>query len=305
MRFIGALALVAFVVGGCASSEAELDVVAHAGETVSTDQASYANGQTITATWAGLPGNAEDWVAMAPAGSDLTVTMEWHGTGGSTAGSAAFVAPSTAGTYVIRAFANGGYELLAESAPFAVSASSIGSDQPSYSTGVPVTITWAGLPGNPHDFVAIAPQGSAPNVITTWRYTNGAANGSFSYIGLPNGTYVARAFLNDTYTLLVQSAPFTISGATTAMVSRDKSSYAPGEDVVITWSGLPGYPQDWIAMSPQGGLPNEIVRWAYTNGNSSGTLTFPAPAQSGTYEIRAYINNQYILVATSPVFTVP
>jgi hypothetical protein len=305
MRFIGALVVVAVLVGGCANSEPDVEVVAHVGESVTTDQAAYSNGQTITASWSGLPGNATDWIAIAPAGSDLTVTMEWHETGGAVAGSATFIAPSTSSSNVIRAFANGGYEFLAESAPFSVAASSIGSDQPSYSTGVPVTISWSGLPGNQHDFVAIAPAGSPSNVISTWRYTNGAAAGSFSYIGLPNGTYVARAFLNDTYTLLVQSAPFTISGATTATVTRNKSSYAPGEDVVITWSGLPGYPQDWIAMSPQNGLPHEIVRWAYTNGQSSGTLTFPAPTQPGNYEIRAYINNQYILIATSQVFAVP
>jgi hypothetical protein len=300
MRVLSALLAVGFVVAGCAGPEATLEVAAHAGETVATDQGSYASGQAVTVTWAGLPGNANDWVAIAPAGSPATTVLAWRYTGGSAGGSRVFQAPTSSGSYVARAFANDSYVQLAESAPFTVASSSITSDQPSYATGETITITWSGLPGNAHDFIGISPTGSLPNVLSAWRYATGAA-GSFAFTGIPNGVYVARAYLDDSYSVLVESAPFTISAATTVTVATDKTFYTLGEDVVITWSGLAG-PQDWIAMSPVGGLPSDIVRWTYVPG-ASGSLTFPAPGL-GSYEIRAYINNQYILVGTSPQFTV-
>src|SRR6185312_11470440 len=36
---------------------------------VSTDASSYAEGQPITVSWNGTPGNTDDWVALFPAGS--------------------------------------------------------------------------------------------------------------------------------------------------------------------------------------------------------------------------------------------
>ena len=42
--------------------------------TISTDQSSYNSGSTITVTYAGLPGNNHDWIAIAPAGSPNTTS---------------------------------------------------------------------------------------------------------------------------------------------------------------------------------------------------------------------------------------
>src|ERR1051326_5055097 len=45
-----------------------------------------------------------------------------------------------------------------------------------------------------------------------WAYTGGAVNGAHAFpnLRLPAGTYVARAFANDTYALLAESPSFTV-----------------------------------------------------------------------------------------------
>src|ERR1043165_1677104 len=83
-----------------------------AGASVASDHASYAVGATITVTYAGLPGNTKDWIAIAPAGSAVTSYVQWAFTGGQTGGTATFVV-SAAGSYVARTFTNNTFTLAA------------------------------------------------------------------------------------------------------------------------------------------------------------------------------------------------
>jgi hypothetical protein len=179
--------------------------------TISTDQSSYAPGSTVTVTYGGLPGNAKDWIAIAPAGSPNTGSLAWVYTGGQTSGTAVFTAPVKGGSYVARAFLNDTSTLLAESAPFTITAS-LSTDHPSYAPGTAVTVTYAGLPGNAKDWIAIATAGSPVTSFLAWMYTGGQPSGTATFTAPANGgPYVARAFLNDTSTLLAESAPFTVS----------------------------------------------------------------------------------------------
>src|SRR4029450_5983147 len=125
-------------------------------------------GATITVTYSNLPGNAKDWIAIAPAGSDNTTYTDFVFTGGQINGTATFTAPS-AGTYVARAFSNNTFTLLAESASFTVLAATVSTDQANYATGATITVTYSNLPGNAKDWIAIAPAGSANTPYTEDR----------------------------------------------------------------------------------------------------------------------------------------
>jgi hypothetical protein len=83
----------------------------------------------------------------------------------------------------------------------------------SYTTGATVTVSYSGLPGNAKDWIAIAPSGSANTSWVAWVYTNGQVSGTATFTAPAAGTYVARAFVNDTLTLLAQSATFTTVAA--------------------------------------------------------------------------------------------
>src|ERR1700719_2710006 len=67
---------------------------------------------------------------------------------------------------------------------------------------------------------------------------------------------------------------------------------------------------DWIGWYVggcplvSGGAGPADSQWAYTGGLSNGSLTLPAPPSGGPYELRLYLNNSWILAATSNQFTV-
>jgi hypothetical protein len=270
------------------------------GVSVSVDRPGYAPSGTITVAYAGLPGNADDWVAIAPAGSDPTVFTAWVFTNGQTSGTATFIAPAS-GTYVARAFPNSTFTLLAESASFSVAAPVISTDGSVYSVGSTITVSYAGMPGYTDDWIAIAPAGAPVATYLAYVVTGGAADGTATFTAPATGSYVARAFPNNTYNLLAETPTFITTA--TPVVTTDKSQYAPGATITVTYAGLPGNLDDWIAVAPAGAPDNTYVAYVFTNGQTSGTATFTSPA-AGTYVARAYPNNTFAKLAESTSFAV-
>lgn len=93
-----------------------------------------------------------------------------------------------------------------------------------YSAGQEIDVTWSGLPGNDHDWVAYAPAGSPPTTVTRWSYAGGRALGLANFQGATPGVYVARTFLNDSYMQLAESPAFTVGAGTTPAVTTTKFS---------------------------------------------------------------------------------
>lgn len=270
---------------------------------ISTDAATYSFDGNVVVTWSGLPGNQNDWIAIAPQGSPATTVTRWVYTAGAAAGSASIEPPSVGGTYVVRAFIDNSYAQLGESAPFNVGLE-VTSTQSAYTTAEPVVIDWANMPTNSFDWIAIAPEGSPLTTVTTWIYTGGQASGQHAFDPLAAGTYVARAFLDNTYTLLDETAAFTVGAIGGASVTTN-ASYAVGEDITVTWSGLPGNAQDWIAIAPEGSADTTVVVWVYTAGQAAGSATFSGGlGAAGSYVARAFQNNTYAKLDESAAFIV-
>jgi hypothetical protein len=268
--------------------------------TISTDQSIYAAGSTITVTYSGLPGSVGDWIAIAAAGSDNTSYLDYvYATGAS--GTATFTAPGN-GSYVVRAFAGGTYNLLAQSA-FTVGTvgPTISTNQSTYAPGATITVTYAGLPGNAGDWIAIAAAGSDNTSYVDFAYATGAS-GTATFTAPAVGSYVARAFAQGTYNLLAQSASFTVAVPAAPSISTDQSNYMPGNTITVTYGGLTGNTADWIAIAAAGSDNTSYVDFAYATG-ASGTATFTAPA-AGSYVARSFAAGTYNRLAQSGVFTV-
>jgi alpha-tubulin suppressor-like RCC1 family protein len=274
--------------------------------TISTGS-TYIPGGTITVTYSGLPGNYLDWIAIAPAGSPDTTYLAYVFTSGQISGTATFTAPGY-GSYVARAFSNNTYTLLAESTPpFTVAGGpspTISTDSTSYNPGNTILVTYANLPGNYLDWIDIAPAGSTAMTVTQQVFTSGQVSGTTTFTAPGNGSYVVRAFSNDTYTLLVESTPFTVSGGAPPAISTDTSSYMEGATIMVTYSGLPGNPTDYVALAPTGSAGASYVAYVFTNGQQSGTATFTAPTPAGSYVARAYPNNTTTVLVESTPFLV-
>lgn len=276
-------------------------------EAVASDKASYASGETVVASYQGMPGNPKDWVAVAVQGSALTSFQRFAYTNSAISGSLNFSGiPS--GTYVLRSFQNNTYTLLAESAPFtyssAGSTATITTDQSTYTSATNIGVSWTNLTGFYRDWVAIAVAGSADTQYVRWKYTNGVNTGSTTLTnGLPDGSYVARAFENNTFTKLAESAQFTVTGGVTTTVTTDASSYNYGDTITVSFSGMAGFNQDWVGLAKAGSADTSWERYAYTNGSLSGSRLF-SNLPPGTYVARAFFNNSTIKQAESASFTV-
>lgn len=195
--------------------------------TITTDFASYGIGQTVTASWTGLPGNMLDYVAVSAAGSPASSTVQRFYTNGATSGSQQFVG-LPAGSYEARAYLNDTTTILATYA-FTVTGASVATDKANYDAADTVTVTYAGLPGNATDWIAIAAAGSADSQYVAFVYTNGQTMGTAQFSGLPSGNYEARAYINNTFTVLARSATFTVGATCTVGPAPVFSGLQTGE----------------------------------------------------------------------------
>lgn len=282
--------------------------------TVTPGKSAYTMAENITISFTGMPGDPQDWIAIAPVGFPDDDQAEWRFTGGGASGSVTFTGGFSltgfpAGNYVARAYLNNTFTKVAESAMFTIGLAgpTISTDRTTYSTTDDIAVSWTALPGNLHDWIAIAPQGSPPTTVQMWVYANGQVAGSTSFFAgnLAVGNYVARAFNNDAYTLLAESVMFSVTTAVPAGITTNKSTYARGETITITWNGLSTNNKNWISYAPQGSPDTTVTRWAYTGGLASGSLLFEGPLAAGTYVARSFSNDTYTKTGESAPFVVP
>jgi hypothetical protein len=97
-------------------------------------------------------------------------------------------------------------------------------------------------------------------------------------------------------------------------VTVTPTTVAPSTAVTVVVANGPANPKDWVGMVAVG-APNvqgSILQWMYLNGQgtapptgmSDATLGFTAPATTGSYEFRLYINDTFTVAATSNTLTV-
>lgn len=139
-----------------------------------------------------------------------------------------------------------------------------------------------------------------------WQYTGGATSGNGS-LTTPNtpGQYEFRYFLNGTYTVAATSDPVTVTYGTFTL-TPSASEFCGCSSISVSWTAPSNrYSTDWISISKVGSASNSNVGWYYTNGTTSGTLTYAVPGNGigtydpGSYEFRYYIENTYTIVQTS------
>ena len=175
-----------------------------------------------------------------------------------------------------------------------------------FTTADSIAVMWAGLPGNPKDWLALATAGAAAKSVLDWTYVGGAVSGSTTFSGtrLNPGTYVARAMVDDGYTVVAESTAFTVTALAAGTVATDRASYAQGESIDIRWSGLTDHTTNWVAYAPAGSPATTVTRWAYAGGRAAGSLQFEGPPAAGTYVARTFADDTYVLTAESAAFVV-
>ncbi|MFM1558157.1 MAG: endonuclease/exonuclease/phosphatase family protein [Roseibacillus sp.] len=95
----------------------------------------------------------------------------------------------------------------------------------------------------------------------------------------------------------------------------DQAVYAPGQDIVSSWTGGPGSATDWVGIYPRGTVPDGdpgSTIWLYVNGTRTatsglvdGSLTFASPGlPAGEWSAHFLANNGYTPIATKVDFEV-
>ncbi|MCU0665350.1 MAG: hypothetical protein MUC50_23870 [Myxococcota bacterium] len=70
-----------------------------------------------------------------------------------------------------------------------------------YAVNEAIVVSYSGLPGNATDWVGLYAAGAAHTNYLDYLYSEGKVSGTMSFQGRAAGSYEARLFLNDSYTL--------------------------------------------------------------------------------------------------------
>ena len=180
----------------------------------------------------------------------------------------------------------------------------VDTDARTYAFDAPITVTYSGLYGHAHDWIALAPPGAPVQGGLAFQHTGGMTGGFMVFTQVPPGTYVARAFFQDDPVIQAESAPFTIEGpASEVRVTTSAPGYVSGDPVVVHFDGLPGFAHDWVAVAAAGAPPGSYLDFSYTGGQRAGTRAFHA-LPPGRFVARAFVNDGYVIAAESVPFTV-
>ena len=131
-----------------------------------------------------------------------------------------------------------------------------------------------------------------------------AGSTSFNAVNLAPGSYVARAFVDDSYTVLAECPVFAMTALDSVDVSTDRSTTALGPSILVNWAGLTTNSANWVGYAPTGSPDSTVTRWANASGQAAGSLLFEGPLAPGTYVARAFANDTNTKAGESAVFVV-
>jgi hypothetical protein len=160
-----------------------------------------------------------------------------------------------------------------------------------------IVVTYSGAPGFDSDWIAMFNVGEANEQYGEWYYLNGETSGTLTFTA-PNevGSYEFRMFENwaggGGYNDIAKSnvVRVQLEPVNPATITASPRMVAPGGLIGVTYSGAPGFDSDWIAIYKAGAANENYGEWYYLNGNESGSLTFTAPDEAGSYEFRMFRN---------------
>jgi len=219
------------------------------------------------------------------------------------------------GTYYVRIRqrdSNVEWSPWSEASSFTVTGSSDGDPELAiaktiYAPEEEIKIDYANGYGLAKDWIGIYLAGQDPSGNTSQAYSYvSAANlrsDTVTFSGLPSGQeYYAGFFTDDSYTEIAPRVSFYVGSAPS--VTIDKTNYASGNTVSVSYSGAPGNDKDWIGVYFVSNTPGAIdsTQWAYTP-NASGTVDF-ANLANGFYYLTFFVNDGYLEIADRVYFQV-
>ncbi|MSU37204.1 MAG: hypothetical protein EXS36_19345 [Pedosphaera sp.] len=203
----------------------------------------------------------------------------------------------------------------------ALTAQSVVTSLENYFPGQAISVSFAGGPGNPKDWIGVYPEDVKPGSIgsTVWFYVNGTdtpgaglREGSMTFGSGLNlaGVWTAYLLVNDGYTV-VTNVSFNVIEPTAPAIRPSANRYAPGQVINVGFTNGPANPKDWIGVYPEGVKPGSIgaTVWFYVDGTqsgntgkASGSVTFPNGLKTtGSYRAFLLENDGYTLLSSERI----
>lgn len=277
---------------------------------VTTNKTSYHQGEAITVNFSNASGNVHDWIGLFLAAAPNTSYLQWfytdgtqNGTAGIFNGSVTFPSglPNT-GNYEARLLFNGGYTAQASVAFSVQSGPPTQATNPNPATGsagisLTPTLSWTA--------------GTAATSHQVYFGTN-PTPGAGEFKGSQSGTTYSPSALAPQTTYYWRIDEVNTQGTTTGVVwsfttgspptiTTNKTTYSPGEPIIVTFSHASGNLHDWIGLFAAGTANTAYLDWFYTDGTQNGasgiingSVTFPNGLSNvGNYEARLFFNGSY------------
>ena len=187
------------VVFAIAFASPALATVGHGGTYLTIPSASI-DGDSLVVSWAGTPGNQQDWITVVKAGTSDKEWGQWTYTKGQKNGSYT-VKGLKSGEYEARLYYDypkGGFKVI-ERVKFTVTAGAPKGDYMSltaaeFAAGKTVVVTWFNTPGNAQDWITVVKAGTAEKEWGKWTYLKSQKAGTYEVKGLTAGKYEARLY---------------------------------------------------------------------------------------------------------------
>ncbi len=170
--------------------------------TLTPDQASLIEGRTIRIAYEGLPGNDKDWISTAEVDSPDGSYVGYTYSGGRRSGTAILPPVMKPGSYEIRVYFD---DLTSDRTvqariPIEVAAAppvTLSLDAAVYRPGAPIAASFALMPGNQKDWLALSRTGEEGYL--SYEYTDGETSGVETFRAPDEpGAYEIRAYFDDT-----------------------------------------------------------------------------------------------------------
>ena len=163
-------------------------------------------------------------------------------------------------------------------------------------------VMWTAPVNRPYnDWISLTSPG-APAWWDLWQQNTNGAPGGTAIVPMPSGPaqFQFRYFTAGTYMQAAVSANLNVNTQGFS-IAASPAKPVHGTTVTLTWVTPAGRPaDDWIGLYKNGALGDKYSWYVNTNGASSGTTTFKAPATAGIYELR-YMTNGYASVQSVPL----
>jgi hypothetical protein len=196
---------------------------------------------------------------------------------------------SDPGEYFIALFANDGYtEITDRTKVYVISIPVVEASKPGYSTGEQIVISYSNAPSLVNDWIGIYQVQHTPGMIgsTDWAYVY-EESGTVTFSSLAGGYYFANYFLLNEYDEPGNREYFTV-GDNLAVVSTNKASYTPGENIRVTLQNGPGLQNDFIKIFKEDDqFPTDSLA---INGLPSGEFIYTGTLDTASYFLALFMN---------------